>query len=78
MFPFSSTLTEALILHMAERADIDIAKHIDREVLSGRLMQDDERRWKAAVEKSPSKKAICICRERAHRSILHDTWHFTI
>lgn len=78
MFPFSSTLTEALILHMADRSDIDIGKHIDREVLSGRLMQGDERRWKAAVEKSPSKKAMCICRERTHRSILHDLYHFKI
>lgn len=52
MFPFSSTLTEALILHMADRSDI--AKYIDRKVLLGRLMQDDESRRQAAVEKCPS------------------------
>lgn len=61
MFPFSSTLTEALILHMADRSDVDIAKYIDREVLSGRLMQGDESRQKAAMEKCPSNEATCIC-----------------
>lgn len=77
MFPFSSTLTEALILHMADRADIDIAKHIDREVLSGRLMQDDERKqqWKRVRQRKP---CASVERERAHTSILHDICHFTI
>lgn len=44
MFPFNSTLTEALILHMADRSDADIAKYIGRKVLSGRWMQGDESR----------------------------------
>lgn len=42
MFPFSSTLTEALILHMADRSEADIAKYIDRGALSGRWMQGDD------------------------------------
>lgn len=42
MFPFSSVLTEALILHMADRSDADIAKYIDRKELSARMMQGDE------------------------------------
>lgn len=50
MFPFSSTLTEALILHMADRSDVDIAKYIDGEVLSGCMMQGDESRRKAGME----------------------------
>lgn len=54
MFPFSSTLTEALILNMADRSDLDIAKYIDRKVLSCCLMQGDESRPKAAMEKCPS------------------------
>ena len=45
-------LTEALILHMADRSDI--AKYIDREVCLGRLMQGDESRQQAAVVKCPS------------------------
>lgn len=36
--PFSSTLTEALILHIADRSVVDIAKYMDRKALSGRLM----------------------------------------
>ncbi len=58
MFPFSSTLTEALILHMADRSDVDIAKYIDREVLSGRLMQGDEHQWKSVLQM----KAMFICK----------------
>lgn len=38
MSPFSSTLTEALILHIADRSVVDIAKYMDRKALSGRLM----------------------------------------
>lgn len=44
LFLFSSMLTEALILHMADRSDVDIAKYIDRKVLSGRWNQGDESR----------------------------------
>lgn len=53
LFPFSSALTEALILHMAGRSDVDIAKYIDGEVLSGRWMQGGESRRSAAMEKCP-------------------------
>lgn len=35
-------LTEALILHMADRSDVDIAKCIDRKELSAQMMQGDE------------------------------------
>lgn len=50
LFPFSSTLTEALILHMADRSDVDIAKYIDRKVLSGQLTRGDESKqlWKVS------------------------------
>jgi len=51
--PFSSTLTEALILHMADRSDVDIAKYIGGEVLSGLWMQGGESRRKAAMQKCP-------------------------
>lgn len=61
MFPFSPTLTEALILHMADRSDADIAKYIDREVLSGRLMQGDESRRKQQWKSVLQMKAMCIC-----------------
>lgn len=54
LFPFSSTLTEALILHMADRSDVDIAKYIDRKVLLGRWIRGDESRRQVAVEKCPS------------------------
>lgn len=54
MFPFSSTLTEALILHMAERSDVDIAKYIDRKVLLGSLSYGDEvdgkQQWKSVFK----------------------------
>ena len=55
MFPFSSMLTEALIIHMADRSDADIAKYIDSKELSGRMMQRDEneQRWKCLSHENP-------------------------
>lgn len=50
MSPFSSTLTEALILHIADRSVVDIAKYMDRKALSGRLM---------TVRVSLQRKRIC-------------------
>lgn len=49
MFLFSSTLTEALILHIADRSDVEMAKCDDSRV-----------RWKSILQR----KSICICEER--------------
>lgn len=59
LFPFSSTLTEALILHMADRSDVDIAKYSGRKVLLGCWMLGDESRGQVAVEKCPSHEKPC-------------------
>lgn len=55
LFPFSSMLTEALILHMADRSDADMAKYIDRKVFSGRFVRGDERssNGKVSVKRQP-------------------------
>lgn len=50
---------------MADRSDVDIAKYIDGEVLSGLWMQGGESRRKAAMQKCPWKKAIASV-EREH------------
>lgn len=58
MFPFRSTLTEALILHMADRSDTDIAKYIHEvkvlRVLESRGLQP----WR---DMSIKVQAMCIC-----------------
>lgn len=49
MFLFSSTLTEALILHIADRSDVEMAKCDDSRV-----------RWKSILQR----KSICICAKK--------------